>query len=240
MTPSLHQNCSFPSHQYLHAAESDRQCSALVLSIPGHGCSLPLLRTLCSLGFQGTTLLQFSSDPVAIPSHFSSCAPLNLHHLLLLEVPGPSICVTSLLHVPHSPGDLIQSQQISVLHWWFPSFYLQLEPVSELQTHEAKCLLILPIWMSNRHTNTDILIRSHPKICSSIKSFPSQWVGNSALPVVQTKNLWGILDSLSFTLWLYLQNIPRIHRLLTTCSKTLIRQTTNTFYLGYFSCPLTT
>ena len=49
-------------------------------------------------------------------------------------------------------------------------------------------------------TNTDILIHSHPKLCSSIKFFPSRWLGNSALPVVQTKNLRGILDSLSFTL----------------------------------------
>lgn len=98
-------------------------------------------------------LLQPSSYPVAIPSHFPSPAPLDLPNLLILEVLGLSVGVSSLhaqrpqlYPAPPHPQDLIQSQWLSIL----PGFYLHLDVLSELQTHGSKCPVTLPIWIPNR------------------------------------------------------------------------------------------
>lgn len=56
------------------------------------------------------------------------------------------------------------------------NFCLQLDVLSELQTHRSKCLLTRSTVCLIDMSKTDTLILSHPKICPSVKSFPFQWL----------------------------------------------------------------
>ena len=103
MTPSFQQNCSCPSHQNLHAAESDRQCSALVLRIPGHGRSPPppqntlltwfpghhtlaVLLLPCRLSFSFFFMCSSQSPP---PSSAGGPRAQHLGHFSSLHAPLP-------------------------------------------------------------------------------------------------------------------------------------------------------
>lgn len=78
MTLSLHQKCSYQSHQDIHVAESNHQCSVLVPHKLNVAAPFFLLRTLHSVGFQGITSCSF-------PPTSSPFLLLFLHQLLLVS-----------------------------------------------------------------------------------------------------------------------------------------------------------
>lgn len=186
-----------------------------------------LLRTLCQLGFQATALFQFSSYLMAIPPS-PSCAPPDVPNLLVLERGDQHLGFFSTCPTPpvisFSPSGSQSPTYDS------QNFCLQLEVLSELQSHRSKCLLTLSTVCLIDINKTDTLILSHSKICSSIKPFPFQCLAT------QLFQLLGPRPTVTFLLYFFLTlNLPsKDTRDLATFINTPILQAMSFFYLDYF------